>query len=190
MTMPLATATIFEQDTDMQAAQSDDAMKQTWAWPSTPFAVALHEPEIPPNTGNIARLCAATGTPLHLIEPLGFAITDKTLKRAGLDYWEHVNLQRHASYAAMLKALPARRILGFSTKATRNHVEVEYQPGDVLLFGRESRGLPDDIRSSLGDNLFRIPMQNPAVRSLNLSTAVAIALYAAIASLRDGTAAQ
>lgn len=160
-------------------------MTTNWQWPAYPFRIALHQPEIPPNTGNIARLCAATGSPLHLIEPLGFAITDKSLKRAGLDYWEHVSITRHANYDAMKTALPGARILGFSTKATRWHTDAQYRPGDVLLFGSETRGLPADIRDGLGVDLHRIPMHTDHVRSINLASAVAIVLYEALRQVQS-----
>jgi tRNA (cytidine/uridine-2'-O-)-methyltransferase len=152
----------------------------SWCWPSPPFQIALHQPEIPPNTGNIARLCAATASPLHLIEPLGFAITDKTLKRAGLDYWEHVNITRHASYEDMKAQLSPTPILAFSTKAERLHTEAVYPPGAILMFGCETRGLPAGIREELGDSLYRIPMFEDHVRSINLASSVSIVLYEAL----------
>ncbi|MCC6766219.1 MAG: tRNA (cytidine(34)-2'-O)-methyltransferase [Deltaproteobacteria bacterium] len=140
--------------------------------------VALVEPEIPPNTGSIARLCAATGTPLHLIGTLGFSIDDKHLKRAGLDYWPWVDVRRHADWAAFTAAVPGRR-LGFSARATRPYTSVAYAPGDVLVFGCETRGLPAAIRDELAAELYAIPIANPNVRSLNLANAVAIVLYEA-----------
>ena len=149
-------------------------------WPAPPFRVALVEPEIPPNTGNIARLCAATGTPLHLIEPLGFRLTDKHLRRAGLDYWDAVDLTRHASYAAFEQALAPARCFLFSTRGTRLYSEVAYRPGDVLVFGSESRGLPDALLAAHPAEVVGIPVQADRVRSLNLANAVAIALYEAL----------
>jgi tRNA (cytidine/uridine-2'-O-)-methyltransferase len=140
--------------------------------------VALVEPEIPPNTGSIARLCAATGTPLHLIGRLGFAIDDKHLKRAGLDYWPYVDLHQHPDWAAFTMTLAGRR-LGFSARATRPYTAVEFQPGDVLVFGCETRGLPSGIKADLAADLYAIPITSPHVRSLNLATAVAIVLYEA-----------
>jgi tRNA (cytidine/uridine-2'-O-)-methyltransferase len=140
--------------------------------------VALVEPEIPPNTGSIARLCAATGTPLHLIGKLGFAIDDKHLKRAGLDYWPWVQVQQHADWAAFAASIPGRRI-GFSARATRPYTAVAYAPDDVLVFGCETRGLPAAIRGELAADLYTIPIDTTHVRSLNLANAVAIVLYEA-----------
>jgi len=140
--------------------------------------VALVEPEIPPNTGSIARLCAATGTPLHLIGRLGFSIDDKHLKRAGLDYWPYVDLHQHPDWATFSATLPGRR-LGFSARATRPYTAVEFQAGDILVFGCETRGLPPSIKAELAAELYTIPITSPHVRSLNLATAVAIVLYEA-----------
>ena len=140
--------------------------------------IALVEPEIPPNTGSIARLCVATGTPLHLIGRLGFSIDDKHLKRAGLDYWPHVDLHQHPDWATFITTLPGRR-LGFSARATRPYTVVEFQTGDVLVFGCETRGLPAPIKAELAADLYAIPITSPHVRSLNLATAVAIVLYEA-----------
>ncbi|MEB2284933.1 MAG: tRNA (uridine(34)/cytosine(34)/5-carboxymethylaminomethyluridine(34)-2'-O)-methyltransferase TrmL [Polyangiaceae bacterium UTPRO1] len=141
--------------------------------------VALVEPEIPPNTGSIARLCAATGTPLHLIGRLGFSIDDKQLKRAGLDYWPYVDVRRHADWAAFAAAVPGRR-LGFSARATRLYTEAAYAPDDVLVFGCETRGLPPALKEELAAHLYAIPITSQHVRSLNLATAVAVVLYEAI----------
>jgi len=140
--------------------------------------VALVEPEIPPNTGSIARLCAATETPLHLIGRLGFSIDDKQLKRAGLDYWPYVDVHRHADWRAFATAVPGRR-LGFSARATRPYTAIAFAPGDVLVFGCETRGLPPPIKTELADDLYAIPIPSPHVRSLNLATAVAVVLYEA-----------
>lgn len=140
--------------------------------------VALVEPEIPPNTGSIARLCAATETPLHLIGRLGFTIDDKQLKRAGLDYWPWVDVTQHADWDAFRAAVPGRR-LAFSARATRPYTSIAYAPGDVLVFGCETRGLPATIQAELADDLYAIPIVSPHVRSLNLATAVAIVLYEA-----------
>ena len=140
--------------------------------------VALVEPEIPPNTGSIARLCAATGTPLHLIGKLGFSIDDKHLKRAGLDYWPWVDVRQHADWPAFAAAVPGRRI-GFSARATRPYTAVAYAPDDVLVFGCETRGLPAGVKDELADALYAIPITNPNVRSLNLANAVAIVLFEA-----------
>jgi tRNA (cytidine/uridine-2'-O-)-methyltransferase len=140
--------------------------------------VALVEPEIPPNTGSIARLCAATGTPLHLIGRLGFSIDDKHLKRAGLDYWPYVDVHQHADWAAFGAAVPGRR-LGFSARATRPYTTIAFAADDVLVFGAETRGLPAAIKEELAADLYAIPITSPHVRSLNLATAVAIILFEA-----------
>ncbi len=140
--------------------------------------IALVEPEIPPNTGSIARLCAATDTPLHLIGRLGFSIDDKHLKRAGLDYWPWVDVRQHSDWASFVAAVPGRR-LGFSARAARAYTTALYAPGDILVFGGETRGLPAAIRDALADELYAIPIANPNVRSLNLANAVAIVLYEA-----------
>ena len=139
--------------------------------------VALYEPEIPPNTGNIARLCAATFTPLHIVGVTGFRMDDRTLKRAGLDYWEHVELHRHVDLDALLAALPNSRFLYFTTKATRSYADFEYLENDCLVFGPETRGLPETVLAANKNNCLTIPMPNPKVRSLNLSNSVAIVLY-------------
>lgn len=141
--------------------------------------VVLVEPEIPPNTGNIARLCAATGCTLHLVGPLGFSLEDRYLRRAGLDYWEHVQLRTHDSLASFLTELgPARRFC-FSAKAKRAYTEVVYQWGDYLVFGPETRGLPKELLLEWEADALRIPIFGP-VRSLNLSSAVAVVVYEAI----------
>jgi tRNA (cytidine/uridine-2'-O-)-methyltransferase len=143
------------------------------------FHIVLYEPEIPPNTGNIIRLCANTGSSLHLIHPLGFELDDKRLRRAGLDYREWANLQEHASLQAFLARIAPKSLYACSTRGRRNYASVCYRPGDALLFGPESRGLPGALLDGLGsDSLLRIPMQ-PASRSLNLSNAVAVILYEA-----------
>ncbi len=147
--------------------------------------VALIHPEIPPNTGNIARLCAATLTRLHLVDPLGFQITDRRLKRAGLDYWPHVDLVRHASLEAFLKNVDLRSLAFFSTKAERSYLEAPYQSESCLVFGNESQGLPERLREAYPDQFFKIPMMGAGVRSLNLSSAVAVVVYEALR--RTGT---
>jgi tRNA (cytidine/uridine-2'-O-)-methyltransferase len=142
--------------------------------------VLLVEPEIPPNTGNIARLCAATRARLHLIEPLGFRIDEHAVRRAGLDYWHLVDLHTHPSYAAaratLLRDEPATRFWLFTGKATRSYLQVGFRPGDALVFGKESCGLPDELLAAHPEELVGIPTLG-AVRSLNLANAVAIALY-------------
>ena len=141
--------------------------------------VILYQPEIPPNTGNIIRLCANTGARLHLIEPLGFDTDDARLRRAGLDYHEFADLRRHASLAACLETLPDARLFALSTRGARRFDRVEYRAGDALLFGPESRGLPDEILNDLpAPQRLTLPMR-PGQRSLNLSNAVAVAVFEA-----------
>ncbi|WP_439106299.1 tRNA (uridine(34)/cytosine(34)/5-carboxymethylaminomethyluridine(34)-2'-O)-methyltransferase TrmL [Congregibacter sp.] len=139
--------------------------------------VALYEPEIPPNTGNIMRLCVNTGCPLHLIKPLGFTLDDKQLRRAGLDYREFAKVQVHDSLEAMISSLDEPRIWTLSTRGTRNYTEANYRDGDVLLFGPETRGLPAATLDDLGvHRCLRVPMF-PDSRSLNLSNTAALVLY-------------
>lgn len=143
------------------------------------FNIVLFEPEIPPNTGNIIRLAANTGCQLHLIEPLGFDLDAKKLRRAGLDYHEFTDLKTHKSYDAFLEAENPKRLFALTTKGTRNHSEVAFEKGDYLLFGPETRGLSQEIRDGLGvENCLRIPML-PESRSLNLSNSVAVIVYEA-----------
>lgn len=139
--------------------------------------VALVEPEIPPNTGNIARLCAATFTELHIVGATGFRMDDRTLKRSGLDYWAEVRLHRQVALDDLYEALPNSRFLYFSTKAERSYTDWSYAEGDCLIFGRETRGLPDDLLRENWDRCLTIPMPNKRVRSLNLATTVGIVLY-------------
>jgi tRNA (cytidine/uridine-2'-O-)-methyltransferase len=145
--------------------------------------VVLVAPEIPPNTGSIGRLCVATATPLHLVEPLGFVIDDKHLRRAGLDYLPHVELHRWPSWDAFAAARPPGRLLCFAARAARSYTQVAYQPDDVLVFGGESRGLPESIRRAHAGDLYGIPLHGPHVRSLNLATAVAIVLFEGLRQL-------
>jgi len=141
--------------------------------------IALYEPEIPPNTGNIIRLCANAGAQLHLIEPLGFALDDKRLRRAGLDYHEFADVQIHPDFPSFKTWADKRRIFACTTKAKQHHSQAEYHDEDVLLFGPESRGLPSNILDNLdSEQKIRIPMQAGS-RSLNLSNATAIILYEA-----------
>jgi tRNA (cytidine/uridine-2'-O-)-methyltransferase len=142
--------------------------------------IALIEPEIPPNTGNIARLCAATDTCLHLIEPLGFSIDGAEVKRAGLDYWEHVDLWVHANWFAFREAISRDRCLYFSANATRPYWEATFRPNSCLVFGNETGGMPPRILEKHPDQCFQIPMPAGKVRSLNLATAAGIVLYEAI----------
>jgi tRNA (cytidine/uridine-2'-O-)-methyltransferase len=146
------------------------------------LAIALIEPQIPPNTGNIARLCAATDTALHVIRPLGFALDDPQLERAGLDYWEHVDLWVHPSWPAFRRAVARERCLYFSAHGTRPHFCAPYRANSVLVFGNETQGMPVRIREKYPDTVFRIPMAD-TVRSLNLATAAGIVLYEAIRQL-------
>lgn len=145
--------------------------------------VVLVEPEIPPNTGTTARLCAATRTTLHLVGPLGFSLEDRHLRRAGLDYWPHVPLRVHDSWEDFAGRYGRRRLHLFSARAERVYTRVDYRPGDVLVFGGETRGLPDSIRAGREDSLVRIPIASPDVRSLNLANAAAIGLYEALRQL-------
>lgn len=145
--------------------------------------VALIEPEIPPNTGNIARLCAATFTPLHLVGKLGFRTDDKAVRRAGLDYWGEVEIHYQLNVEALYEALPGSRFLYFTTKADRVYTGVQYALGDCLVFGNETRGLPEELLRANWDRALRIPMSNRRVRSLNLATSVGIVLYEALRQL-------
>ncbi|MDX1496621.1 MAG: tRNA (uridine(34)/cytosine(34)/5-carboxymethylaminomethyluridine(34)-2'-O)-methyltransferase TrmL [Salinisphaeraceae bacterium] len=143
------------------------------------FNVALYEPEIPPNTGNIIRLCANTGAQLHLIEPLGFTLDDKRMRRAGLDYHEFADVKLHSNLTALKNQLPEQRVLACSTRGTQRHDECTFQAGDILLFGPETRGLPQAVLNDLPkEQVLRLPMR-AGNRSLNLSNAVAIILYEA-----------
>ena len=141
--------------------------------------IVLVNPEIPQNTGNIARTCAATGAMLHLIEPLGFELSDKYLKRAGLDYWHLMTYQVHASWADFCAAWPEARLHYATTKAPRDYCQAEYGPDDFLVFGRETRGLDEALLAAHYDDCVRIPMR-PDARSLNLANSVAIVLYEAL----------
>jgi tRNA (cytidine/uridine-2'-O-)-methyltransferase len=142
--------------------------------------IVLVAPEIPQNTGSIGRLCVATDTTLHLIDPLGFTIDDRHLRRAGLDYWPHVRLVRHPDWEAFLAARPEGRILCFSARAPRSYTTQRYREDDLLVFGCESRGLPAPLRAAHADATFGIPLASEHVRSLNLANAVSIVLYEAL----------
>jgi tRNA (cytidine/uridine-2'-O-)-methyltransferase len=142
--------------------------------------VALVEPEIPPNTGNIARLCAATFTNLHIIGVTGFRLDEKAVKRAGLDYWDEVKIKRHVDLANLYKALPDSRFLYFTTKSKRSYTDWQYRDEDCLVFGRETRGLPEDLLKANWERCLTIPMPNKNVRSLNLANSVGIVLYEAL----------
>jgi len=143
------------------------------------FHIVLFEPEIPPNTGNIIRLCANTGCQLHLIEPLGFELDDTRLRRAGLDYDEFASVKTHASFNEFMLTVQPKHIYGLTTHGKRSFYDVKYEAGDAFIFGPETRGLPEDVRVALGnDYLVRIPMQENS-RSLNLSNSAAIVVYEA-----------
>ena len=145
--------------------------------------VVLFEPEIPPNTGSVARLCAATRSPLHLIEPLGFEIDDKHLKRAGLDHWPHVDLQVHGSWQEFTARHRQARLRFFSKKAAKSYTSAHFGEDDFLVFGPETRGLPESLLRANESHSYLIPMMSPAVRSLNLANAVSIVLYEGLRQL-------
>jgi tRNA (cytidine/uridine-2'-O-)-methyltransferase len=142
--------------------------------------VALVEPEIPPNTGNIARLCAATRTPLHIVGVTGFRLDDRAVRRAGLDYWPEVSLQKHVDLENLYRSLPEARFVYLSTKADKSYAEWAFSPQDCLVFGRETRGLPEQLLRENWDRCLTIPMLNPNIRSLNLATSVGIVLFEAL----------
>lgn len=142
--------------------------------------IVLVEPEIPANTGNISRTCAATDTHLHLVRPLGFRTDDASLKRAGLDYWPSVKLEYHDSFAELQKKYPEGRFFYATTKATKRYSDVRFQDGDFLVFGKETKGLPPELIAANPDTSIRLPMRTEHVRSLNLSNSVAIMLYEAL----------
>ena len=144
------------------------------------ISVALVEPEIPPNTGNIARLCAATNVPLHIVGVTGFRMDDRALRRAGLDYWPEVQLTRHQNLNALYQSLSNARFVYLTTKADRVYTDWEFQSEDCLVFGRETRGLPEDLLKANWNNCLKIPMLNPNIRSLNLATAAGIVLFEAL----------
>ncbi|WP_020559087.1 tRNA (uridine(34)/cytosine(34)/5-carboxymethylaminomethyluridine(34)-2'-O)-methyltransferase TrmL [Thiofilum flexile] len=143
------------------------------------FEVALYEPEIPPNTGNIMRLCANTGCVLHLIHPLGFQLDEKRLRRAGMDYRDLAVVKEHESFAAFAQHVANKRLFALTTKAQRSYTEVTFEPEDIFLFGPETRGLPEPILAALGEQCIRLPML-PESRSLNLSNTAAIVVYEAL----------
>lgn len=146
--------------------------------------IVLVEPEIPPNTGNIARSCAATGAQLHLVKPLGFSIDDRSLKRAGLDYWPFVKLEVHESQEEFLHSYEGRRMYLATTKGVHRHTDVQFQDEDMILFGRETKGLPKDFIAKHQENTLRIPMSaDTRLRSLNLANSVNIVLFEALRQL-------
>ena len=142
--------------------------------------IVLVEPEIPPNTGAIARLCAASNTVLHLVEPLGFRLDDRNLKRAGMDYWEHVTWRTWPDWETLHQAHPSARFHFLTTKTYRPYTEAVFEPNDFLVFGRETKGLPESLLNENAAACLTIPMLNPQVRSLNLATAAAIVLFEAL----------
>lgn len=141
--------------------------------------IVLHQPEIPGNTGNIGRTCVATGTPLHLIEPLGFHLDEKSIRRAGMDYWENLEVYRYTNFEQFCAQHSGVKIWMATTKAKQNYAEVSYGPDDYIMFGKESAGIPEEILVEHQKNCIRIPML-PAIRSLNLSNSVSIVLYEAL----------
>ncbi|KPJ99284.1 MAG: tRNA methyltransferase [Desulfobacterales bacterium SG8_35] len=148
--------------------------------PFSPFNVVLVEPEIPPNTGTIARLCGATDTVLHLVKPLGFSTDDKHLRRAGLDYWEYVKIVYWENLDSFLNAQEEQKLYFFTKKTGPPYTRAEFNPGDFLIFGRETKGLPEGIIKLYIDRCYTIPMSNPRIRSLNLANAAGIVLYEAL----------
>lgn len=152
-------------------------------WERSSLDVVLYQPEIPQNTGNVARTCAATHTPLHLVEPLGFRITDRHLKRAGLDYWPFVSLRVHPNMESLKAALPGARWVLFSAHACRSVYAFRFRPGDCLVFGSETSGLPKELLDLAPENVLQIPIDRSQVRSLNLATSVGVALFEAMRQL-------
>ncbi len=151
-----------------------------------PLNVVLVEPLIPQNTGNIARLCVGTGSVLHLVRPLGFDVTEKAVRRAGLDYWQHLTLKVHEDWNELRSAFPAgTRLFGTSKAARRAYTAVDYRPGDALVFGKETSGLSQAILAELGDSVVAVPRFGP-VRSLNIGNTVAVVLYEALRQLTGG----
>ena len=153
--------------------------KSSWKKGRTEMHIVLHQPEIPANTGNIGRTCVATGTSLHLIEPLGFRLDEKSIKRAGMDYWEHLDVTRYMNYQEFLEKHPNAKIWMATTKAKKTYTEAEFGPDDFIMFGKESAGIPEEILVENEETCIRIPMLDE-IRSLNLSNSVAIVLYEAL----------
>jgi len=149
------------------------------------FNIVLVEPEIPPNTGSIARLCGATNSILHLIHPLGFSVDDKQLKRAGLDYWNYVNIKYWQDFDEFASANDEEKFKLFTTKVERAYTKALFKPGDFLIFGKETKGLPKELRSVYSDLCFTLPMANQHIRSLNLAMTAGIVLYEAIRQQSD-----
>lgn len=169
----------MKQNEDMRHSERK-RVELDFQWPERPLNIVLVEPSIPPNTGNISRLCAGTGAVLHLVEPLGFDLSEKQLRRAGLDYWDSVDLRRYPNIEAFFEQNPEGRNFFFSTGGSRNFYEVEYRPGDYLIFGNETVGLPDALLEKHPEQVCNIPIKLDCVRSLNLSNCAAIVLYEAL----------
>ncbi len=148
------------------------------------LGVLLYEPEIPQNTGNIARTCAATHTPLHLVGPLGFRITDKLLKRAGLDYWPYVRMKLYSDFRTAHLDMGHSRLVYFSARASTLYYDFSFRTGDCLVFGPETRGLPEELFALYPGDVVKIPINRARVRSLNLATTVGIALFEALRQMR------
>jgi len=145
-----------------------------------PFNIVLVEPEIPPNTGSIARLCGATNTILHLVHPLGFSTDDKHLKRAGLDYWQFVDIRHWSSFEDFLQKQRELDLFFFTTKVSKQYFDAQFHPGSYLIFGKETKGLPKETLDLYADRCYTLPMINPNIRSLNLAMTAGIVLYEAI----------
>lgn len=154
--------------------------KKTTKMNSRSFHIVLVEPEIPPNTGSIARLCGATNVTLHLIHPLGFSVDDKHLKRAGLDYWEHVRIIYWDDFDSFLAAADENKLFLFTTKVDRPYFDADFPPGSYLVFGKETKGLPQETISLYKDRCYTIPMSNKNIRSLNMAMCAGIVLFEAI----------
>jgi tRNA (cytidine/uridine-2'-O-)-methyltransferase len=152
--------------------------------PASDLHIVLVEPEIPPNTGSIARLCGATDTTLDLVHPLGFKVDNKHLRRAGLDYWPHVNINHWKSLDALLQQNDEQSLYFLTTKTNRSYTDARFKPGDKLIFGKETKGLPEDILTLYSDRCLTIPMSNSNIRSLNLAMAAGIVLYEALRQIR------
>ena len=178
---------MFSKDTmfSVELAQAWLSPKTTKMLNQNAFNIVLVEPEIPPNTGSIARLCGATDSRLHLVHPLGFSTDDKHLKRAGLDYWGEVAITHWDSFDLFLQAQQERELYFFTTKSTNLYTDVRYSPGAYFIFGRETQGLPEDILDLYAERCYTLPMTNQKIRSLNLAMAAGIVLYEAIRQRRQ-----